>query len=70
MPKDKLNLDQLIHNLNQVGLNVIDFDNINLDYLGKKTERAAAGANEKSEIKKDKLQKYTYLEQMTKKPVN
>ena len=58
MPKDKLNLDQLINNLNQVGLNVIDFDNINLDYLEKKTERAAAaGANEKSEIKKDKLQK-------------
>ena len=55
MPKDKLNLDQLINNLNQVGLNVIDFDNINLDYL-EKTERAS-GANEKSEIKKDKLQK-------------
>ena len=36
MPKDKLNLDQLINNLNQVGLNVIDFDNINLDYLEKK----------------------------------
>ena len=35
MPKDKLNLDQLINNLNQVGLNVIDFDNINLDYLEK-----------------------------------
>ena len=57
MPKDKLNLDQLINNLNQVGLNVIDFDNINLNYLEKKTERAAAGANEKSEMKKDKLQK-------------
>ena len=57
MPKDKLNLDQLMNNLNQVGLNVIEFDNINLDYLKKKTKRAAAGANEKSEIKKDKLQK-------------
>ena len=32
MPKDKLNLDQLMNNLNQVGLNVIDFDNVNLDY--------------------------------------
>ena len=57
MSKDKLNLDQLMNNLNQVGLNVIDFDNINLDYLKKKTKRAAAGANGKSEIKKDKLQK-------------
>ena len=57
MPKDKLNLDQLMNNLNQVGLNVINFDNVNLDYLEKKAEGAAAGANEKSEIKKDKLQK-------------
>ena len=54
MPKDKLNLDQLMNNLNQVGLNVINFDNVNLDYLEKKAEGAAAGANEKSEIKKDK----------------
>ena len=26
MPKNKLNLDQLMNNLNQVGLNVINFD--------------------------------------------
>ena len=26
MPKDKLNLDQLMNNLNQAGLNVINFD--------------------------------------------
>jgi len=57
MPKDKLNLDQLINNLNQVGLNVIDFHNVNLDYLEKKTERAASRANEKSENKKDNLKK-------------
>jgi hypothetical protein len=42
MPKDKLNLDQLMNNLNQVGLNVINFD---------KKE------NEKSEVKKDNLKK-------------
>ena len=49
MPKDKLNLDQLINNLNQVGLNVIDFDEIVLKNLEKE--------NEKSEDKKDKLKK-------------
>ena len=31
MPKDKLNLDQLMNNLNQVGLNVINFDDINMN---------------------------------------
>ena len=36
MPKDKLNLDQLINNLNQVGLNVINFDDINLNDLDQK----------------------------------
>ena len=45
MPKDKLNLDQLINNLNQVGLNVIDFDEIVLKNLEKEKE--------KSEVKKD-----------------
>ena len=41
MPKDKLNLDQLINNLNPVGLNVIDFDNVNLDYLEKKNRKSS-----------------------------
>ena len=49
MPKDKLNLDQLINNLNQVGLNVIDFDEIVLKNLEKEKE--------KSEAKKDNLKK-------------
>mgnify|MGYP003111495113 FL=1 len=49
MPKDKLNLDQLINNLNQVGLNVIDFDEIVLKNLEKEKE--------KSEVKKDNLKK-------------
>jgi len=49
MPKDKLNLDQLINNLNQVGLNVIDFDEIVLKNLEKEKE--------KSEVKKDKSDK-------------
>ena len=47
--KDKLNLDQLINNLNQVGLNVIDFDEIVLKNLEKEKE--------KSEVKKDNLKK-------------
>jgi hypothetical protein len=51
MPKDKLNLDQLMNNLNQVGLNVINFDeHFQEQFLNKKE-------NEKSEIKKDKLEK-------------
>ena len=33
MSKDKLNLDQLMNNLNQVGLNVINFDDININDL-------------------------------------
>ena len=49
MPKDKLNLDQLINNLNQVGLNVIDFDEIVLKNLEKEKE--------KSEVKKDSSKK-------------
>ena len=49
MPKDKLNLDQLMNNLNQVGLNVIDFDEIVLKNLEKEKE--------KSEVKKDNLKK-------------
>jgi hypothetical protein len=36
MPKNKLNLDQLMNNLNQVGLNVINFDDINLNDLDQK----------------------------------
>ena len=49
MPKDKLNLDQLMNNLNQVGLNVIDFDEMVLKNLEKEKE--------KSEVKKDNLKK-------------
>jgi len=49
MPKDKLNLDQLINNLNQVGLNVIDFDEIVLKNLEREKE--------KSEVKKDNSKK-------------
>lgn len=51
MPKDKLNLDQLINNLNQVGLNVINFDEYLQEQLLDKKE------NEKSEVKKDNLKK-------------
>ena len=51
MPKDKLNLDQLMNNLNQVGLNVINFDeHFQEQFFNRKK-------NEKSEIKKDKLEK-------------
>tara|TARA_R100000426_G_scaffold21485_1_gene18527 strand:+ start:116 stop:298 length:183 start_codon:yes stop_codon:yes gene_type:complete len=51
MPKDKLNLDQLMSNLNQVGLNVINFDeHFQEQFFNRKK-------NEKSEIKKDKLEK-------------
>jgi|TARA_E500000318_G_C3372258_1_gene138948 hypothetical protein len=51
MAKDKLNLDQLMNNLNQVGLNVINFD----EYLQEKLLNEKE--NKKSEIKKDKLEK-------------
>ena len=51
MPKDKLNLDQLMNNLNQVGLNFINFDEHFQEQFFNKKE------NEKSEIKKDKLEK-------------
>jgi hypothetical protein len=51
MTKDKLNLDQLMNNLNQVGLNVINFD----EYLQEKLLNEEE--NKKSEIKKDKLEK-------------
>jgi hypothetical protein len=51
MPKDKLNLNELMNNLNQVGLNVINFDEYLQEQLLDKKE------NEKSEIKKDKLEK-------------
>jgi hypothetical protein len=43
MPKDKLNLDQLMNNLNQVGLNVINFDECLQEQL----------FNEKDKIKMD-----------------
>lgn len=51
MAKDKLNLDQLMNNLNQVGLNVINFDEYLQEQLLDKKE------NEKSEDKKDNLKK-------------
>ena len=51
MPKDKLNLDQLMNNLNQVGLNVINFDEYLQEQLLNKKEK------EKSEVKKDILKK-------------
>ena len=38
MPKDKLNLDQLMNNLNQVGLNVINFDEHFQDQILNKKE--------------------------------
>jgi len=51
MPKDKLNLDQLMNNLNQVGLNVINFDeHFQEQFLNKKE-------NKKSEVKKNKSDK-------------
>ena len=49
MPKDKLNLDQLMNNLNQVGLNVINFDDINLNDLDQKE------VNRKHILKVEKL---------------
>ena len=49
MPKDKLNLDQLMNNLNQVGLNVINFDDINLNDLDQKE------VNRKHTLKVEKL---------------
>jgi len=51
MPKDKLNLDQLINNLNQVGLNVINFDEHFQEQFFNEKE------NEKREVKKDKSDK-------------
>ena len=62
MPKDKLNLEQLncieesfirdqINNLNQVGLNVINFDEHFQEQFFNKKE------NEKNEVKKDKSDK-------------
>ena len=45
MTKDKLNLNELMNNLNQVGLNVIDFDNINLDYLEKNVTKMQSNNN-------------------------
>ena len=51
MPKDKLNLDQLMNNLNQVGLNVINFDEHFQEQFFNKKE------NEKTEDKKDKSNK-------------
>jgi hypothetical protein len=51
MPKDKLNLNELMNNLNQVGLNVINFDEYLQEQLLDKKE------NEKSEVKKDNLKK-------------
>ena len=51
MSKNKLNLDQLMNNLNQVGLNVINFDEYLQEQLLDKKE------NEKSEDKKNKLEK-------------
>ena len=51
MPKDKLNLDQLMNNLNQVGLNVINFDeHFQEQFINKKD-------NEKSLEKKEKPNK-------------
>ena len=49
MPKDKLNLDQLINNLNQVGLNVINFDDININDLDERE------VNRRHTIKVEKL---------------
>ena len=49
MPKDKLNLDQLMNNLNQVGLNVINFDDINLNDLDERE------VNRRHTVKVEKL---------------
>jgi len=49
MPKDKLNLDQLMNNLNQVGLNVINFDDININDLDEKE------VNRRHTVKVEKL---------------
>ena len=51
MPKDKLNLNELMNNLNQVGLNVINFDEHFQEQFFNKKE------NEKNEVKKDKSDK-------------
>jgi hypothetical protein len=51
MPKDKLNLNELMNNLNQVGLNVINFDEHLQEQLLDKKE------NEKTENKKEKPNK-------------
>ena len=48
MTKDKLNLNELMNNLNQVGLNVINFDQYFQEQFLNKKE------NEKSLEKKDK----------------
>ena len=51
MPKDKLNLNELMNNLNQVGLNVINFDeHFQEQFINKKK-------NEKTENKKEKPNK-------------
>jgi hypothetical protein len=49
MPKDKLNLDQLMNNLNQVGLSVINFDDINIDDLDERE------VNRRHTVKVEKL---------------
>ena len=49
MPKDKLNLDQLLNNLNQVGLNVINFDDININDLDERE------VNRRHTVKVEKL---------------
>ena len=49
MPKDKLNLDQLMNNLNQVGLNVINFDDINVNDLDERE------VNRRHTVKVEKL---------------
>jgi len=49
MPKDKLNLDQLMNNLNQVGLNVINFDDININDLDERE------VNRRHTVKVEKL---------------
>ena len=49
MPKDKLNLDQLMNNLNQAGLNVINFDDINVNDLDERE------VNRRHTVKVEKL---------------
>ena len=51
MPKDKLDLDQLMNNLNQVGLNFINFDEHFQEQFFNEKE------NEKTEDKKHKSDK-------------